>query len=68
MNEFVSYFPLAVEVAKKCIGFDLPSLNADEISPEVNRLVNNGLKRMFGESCPEVEVIEPLTANLKNTD
>lgn len=60
-NEFANCFIIALEVAKKCIGFDLPITKAEEISPEVNRLVNNGLKKMFGESVPEVEVIEPLT-------
>ena len=46
-NEFAKYFPLAVEVAQKCIGLNIEPLSVEDAPKKLHDTVNKALKKMY---------------------
>ena len=47
MNEFEKYFPLAVEVTRKCIGLDIEPLSVEDAPKKLHDTVNKALEKMY---------------------
>lgn len=47
---------LALRVAQKCIGFDLPITKAEDIPNEIEKLVTKGIRKMLMDKHAKAEV------------